>query len=76
MRTQMSLEQKDWISNVENDAYTLNLFTSLLVSVPQIILQVYIMAMLQHISFWTSKPLFSFYLFMKLNISWLASLVM
>ena len=53
--TQVKNQQKDCYHRLENDAFTLNLFTSLLVFVPQIILQVYIMAMLQQITFWTSK---------------------
>ena len=60
MKSQVSLEQRDWIFRIESDAFALNLFTSLLVSIPQIILQLYIMAMLQHVSFWTSKYYFSF----------------
>ncbi|XP_008217525.1 uncharacterized protein LOC100679287 isoform X2 [Nasonia vitripennis] len=54
MKIQLSPQHRDWILQVENDAFTLNMFTSLLVSVPQIILQIYTMAVLQHVSFWTS----------------------
>jgi hypothetical protein len=61
----MNPEQTDWIVRIENHAFTLNLFRSLLVSVSQIILQVYIMAILQHKSFWTSKYFYNFFLFNK-----------
>ncbi|XP_058804638.1 uncharacterized protein LOC131671874 [Phymastichus coffea] len=54
IKTKMNVEEKDRQLRLEIDAFTLNLFTTLLISVPQIILQVYIMAILQYLSFWTS----------------------
>lgn len=55
IRTTVNHEERDWHLRLENDAFTLNLFTTLLVSVPQIILQVYTVAILQHLSVWISK---------------------
>uniref|UniRef100_A0ABD2WC12 XK-related protein n=1 Tax=Trichogramma kaykai TaxID=54128 RepID=A0ABD2WC12_9HYME len=55
MKSKNTLKEKDWIFRLENDAFTLNLFTSLLVAVPQMIFQLYTMAVSQRVTFWTSK---------------------
>ncbi|XP_014217842.1 XK-related protein 5-like [Copidosoma floridanum] len=54
IKVPISSQQRDWFFTIEKDAFTLNLFTAMLVYIPQIIFQVYVMAVLQHISFWTS----------------------
>ena len=50
-----SSKSRAWILKNENDAYTLHLFFSFAVSVPQLILQLYLMAIEQNVPFWTGK---------------------
>lgn len=54
-KAQVKPQRDSLIARIENDTFILNLFTSLLVSIPQIILQIHVMSVLQQTSFWTSK---------------------
>jgi len=48
-------KDKNWVYRQESDICMLHLFKSFMGAAPQLILQLYIIAMLNHAPFWTSK---------------------